>query len=535
VLAREDCPGDKRLVAYIVAISGSIPSTNELRSFLQQKLPEYMVPSVWMFLESLPLTPNGKLNRQALPIPEQSRPELDESFSVPRTPVEELLANIWAKVLKLARVGINDNFFELGGHSLLATQVVTRIREALNVELPLRRLFRGPTIRGLATTIAEERQTAQTHQLPPIWRQAERAIFPYLSPSNDSGFSISSNRKVPSTMFLARGDSTARWILWRCNRASMKSFDVTKCCERVLLLLMGSRAAHPAFAILPMDRMNLADVEDSEKESAIELHVREEIQKPFDLARGPLLRAKLLKLSEDDHVLLLTMHHIITDGWSIGVLFRELSRLYEAFADGNVSSLDNLRIQYCDYAVWQRGWLQGDVLESQLAYWRKQLENLAILQLATDRQRPAVQRYRGAKARVHFDDTLTKKLWALSRDENATLYITLLSAFQILLSRYSGQEDIAVGSPIAGRSTSELEGLIGFFANTLVLRGDLSNNPTFREFLRRMRDVALEAYAHQDLPFEKLVEDLRPQRNLNISPLFQVMFVLQNDPRETWS
>ncbi len=535
VLAREDSPGDKRLVAYIVAIPGCIPSTNELRSFLRQKLPEYMVPSIWMFLESLPLTASGKLNRQALPAPERSRPELDEGFSVPRTPTEELLANIWAEVLKLDKVGIYDNFFELGGHSLMATQVVARIREALNVELPLRRLFRGPTIRGLATIIAAERQSGQTRHLPPI-RPANRGGDLPLSFAQQRLWFIdqlepeSSVYNVPAAWRLSGPlDFTA---LQRSVNEIVRRHEVLRT-SFVIVDGQPIQQLQP-FMTLSLDLINLAGLSDNERESTVELQVKEEIQKPFDLARGPLLRAKLLKLSDDDHVLLLTMHHIVSDGWSTGVLFRELSRLYGAFARGNPSPLDDLPIQYADYAVWQRGWLQGDVLESQLAYWRRQLENVTVLQLPKDRRRPTVQRYRGARERVTLDAALTKKLCALSRDENATLYITLLAAFQLLLSRYSGQEDIAVGSPTAGRSTRELEGLIGFFVNTLVLRGDLSNNPTFREFLRRMRDVALEAYAHQDVPFEKLVEELSPRRDLNISPLFQVMFVLQNDPRENF-
>jgi acyl carrier protein len=295
---------------------------------------------MWMFLESLPLTTNGKLNRQAL-YPGTKQTELDESFSVPRTPVEELLANIWAKVLKLARVGINDNFFELGGHSLLATQVVTRIREALNVELPLRRLFRGPTIRGLATAIAEERQTAQTHQLPPI-RPASREGGLPLSFGQQRLWFInqlepeSSVYNVPGAWRLS--GSLEFLALQRSINEIVRRHEALRT-NFVVVDGQPVQRIRP-FAMLPMERMDLADIRDSEKESAIELNVREEIRKPFDLARGPLLRAKLLQLAEDDHVLLLTMHHIVSDGWSIGVLFRELSRLYEAFAGGNVSLED---------------------------------------------------------------------------------------------------------------------------------------------------------------------------------------------------
>ena len=531
VLAREDTPGDKRLVAYIVAEDEL--TVEELRGRLSAALPDYMVPSAFVRLRSFPLTSNGKIDRAALPSPDQTGREFGQRYVGSRTAIESTLCEIFGAVLRVDKIGIQDNFFELGGHSLLATQVMARIRGALSVELPLRRLFEHPTVYGLATIISAERQTPRTCRLPPI-RTASR--------SGDVPLSFAQQRLWFIDQLEPESSAYNVHGAWRINgpldvMALQRSVNEIVRRHEVLrttfVTVDGEAVQHvePSMT-LSSNLVNLSELAESEREFALGSYVKEEFRAPFDLARGPLLRVSLLKLANDDHVLLLTMHHIVSDGWSVGVLFRELSRLYEAFAAGNASPLENLPIQYADYAVWQRGWLQGDVLEAQLVYWRRQLENLTVLQLPTDRQRPTVQRYRGAKARINFDTTLTKKLWALSRGENATLYITLLAAFQIFLSRYSGQEDIAVGSPIAGRSMPELEGLIGFFANTLVLRGDLSGNPSFREFLHRMRNVALDAYTHQDLPFEKLVEDLRPRRDLNVSPLFQVMFVLQNDPRE---
>jgi aspartate racemase len=280
--------------------------------------------------------------------------------------------------------------------------------------------------------------------------------------------------------------------------------------------------------------VGLQNVPETKREVKVQQLVREEAQRPFDLARGPLLRARLLQLGEEEHVLLLTMHHIISDGWSMGVLLRELSVLYKAFSTGQPSPLPEIPVQYADYAAWQRDWLQGEVLEAQLAYWKQQLDAAnPVLDLPTDRPRPAVETHCGARQTFDLPQSLYLALRALSRQEDVTLFMTLLAAFKTLLYRYTGQEDIAVGSPIANRTQSEIEGLIGFFVNTLVLRTGLSGNPAFRELLERVREVALGAYAHQDMPFEKLVEELQPERDLSHHPLFQVMFIFQNTPRQT--
>jgi len=531
VLAREDTPADKRLVGYVVSANGSAPSAHDLRSFLQMKLPEYMVPSAFVFLDSLPLTPNGKLDRKALPAPDQSRRDLEDAFASPRNPVEEILAAIWAEVLKLDQVGIHDNFFHLGGHSLLATQVVSRVNHSLQINLPLRRLFESPTIAGLADSIqasmAIENGSQSLQPIVPVPR------------SDDTPLSFAQERlwfldqldpdsptyNMPAAFRLA-GDLNVNALEQSLNEVARR--------HESLRTVFATANGNPVQQILPsltftLTPIDLSNHPESEREATLQSLIKEEALRPFDLSHGPLIRACLWRLAPDTHILALNLHHIISDGWSMGVLFRELSALYRGYCAGRSASLPELPVQYADYSVWQRSWLQGENLDIQLSYWKKQLEGLSTLQLPADRPRPPLQTYRGSSRSCELSTQLSRAIKGLGQRQGATLFMTLLAAFQTLLSRYSGQADIAVGSPIAGRTHREIEGLIGFFVNTLVLRTDLSNNPTFTELLRQVRDTTLEAYTHQDLPFEKLVEELHPERNPSISPLFQVLFILQNN------
>ncbi len=523
VLAREDSPGDKRLVAYTVAAAGSNPSAQNLRSFLQHKLPDFMVPSAFVFLDSLPLTPNGKLDRNALPAPDHSRPELEDAFAAPRTPVEENLANIWAVVLKLDKIGIHDNFFGLGGHSLLATQVVSRIRDAFKLDLPLRSLFESSTVAGLAERIEKIRHKEQGPQIPPLLAVSRDKDLPlsfaqqrlWFLDQLDPGKSLYT---IPSAIRL-RGELNVRAL-----EQSLQEIVDRHEALRTSFPTVGDKAVQVIAPSLPL-KLPIVDLSArAEPEQEALEFVGEESRRAFDLSRGPLFRAPLLRLSRQDHILLLTLHHSVSDGWSMAVLYRELSALYEAFSNGKPSPLVPLPIQYADFAVWQRQWLQGELLEHQLSYWREQLAELEVLQLPTDRPRPAVQSYRGEKQSTELSEALTQGLKVLSGSHGVTLYMTLLAAFQALLRRHTGQVDIAVGSPIANRNHHATESLIGFFVNTLVIRTDLSGSPTFRELLGRVREVALEAYAHQDLPFEKLVEELQPERDLSRTPFFQVFF-----------
>ncbi|MEW5929980.1 MAG: amino acid adenylation domain-containing protein [Gemmatimonadota bacterium] len=526
VVVREDAPGDRRLVGYVVA-EGAAASPGELREHLGGRLPEHMVPGAFVALESVPLTSNGKLDRRALPAPEWGAGE--EGYVAPRTPAEEVLAGIWAEVLGVERVGVGENFFDLGGHSLLATRVVSRIRELLAVELPLRGLFEAPTVAGLAERV-EALRRAGLPVLPPVLPTGRGGALP-LSFAQERLWFI--DRLEPGS---AAYNVPVAWRLGGALDGAALERALGEVVRRheALRTVFAEVDGSPVQVIAPFGGFALA-VEDlsgfgeADREAALRRRAGEEAARPFDLAAGPLFRAALLRLGARDHVLLLSMHHIVSDEWSMGVLFRELSALYEAYREGGESPLAELPVQYADYAVWQREQLTGEVLDRQLSYWRERLAGAPeLLELPTDHPRPAVQTYRGATVPLELSPELLERLQALGRSEGATLYMTLLGAFQVLLGKYAGSEDVVVGSPIAGRTRGEVEELIGFFVNTLVLRIDLSGDPSFREVLRRVREVTLGAYEHQEVPFEKLVAELQPERSLSHSPLFQVMFTLQD-------
>ncbi|HZH15045.1 MAG TPA: amino acid adenylation domain-containing protein, partial [Archangium sp.] len=524
VVAREDSPGLKRLVAYVTGEAQSL-GTEALRAFLKQRLPEYMVPSAFVHLASLPLTSHGKVDRKALPSPD-SRPELVQQFVAPRNEVEQTLTSLWAEVLGLERVGVHDNFFELGGHSLLATQAISRIRGAFSVELPLRDLFDAPTVAALSHRVHAALQaqrsltapplvpTPRNGRLPPSFSQQRLFFLDQLEPNNPT-YNIPAAIRLEGALDRTALERSFSEIVRR-HEALRTTFQADPQ-EGVVQVI-----SPPASLSLPAT--DLSGLPESERETEVLRLAQEEARRPFDLAQGPLLRVALLRLGEHQHVLLVTMHHIVSDGWSVSLLSRELSALYEAFSKGQPSPLAELPIQYADYAGWQRQWLQGDALERQLSYWRKQLSGAPqALELPTDHPRPSVQTSRGASHPLRISKTLSEEISALSRREGVTPFMTLLAAFQVLLHRYSGQDDFCVGSPSAGRNRAELEGLIGFFVNTLVLRGRPSGGLTFRELLAQAREATLEAQAHQELPFEKLVEELKPGRDLSRSPLFQVM------------
>jgi len=502
----------------------------KLRSYLKEKLPDYMVPSFFVALDAFPLTPNGKIDRRALPAPRQLISEhTAASFASPSSPAEELLAGIWAQVLGVDRVGLHDNFFELGGHSLLATQLVSRVRDAFQVEIPLRALFESPTVAALSGTIEEFRSGALPPAGPVVPR--DRPGLPPLSFAQQRLWFMDQLKSTRHSYNLPVGVRLEGQLDVAALERSMRElFDRHESLRTTFALVDGE----PVQVIKPDVDVRLPLVElkhlgSREREAEARRLATDEAHAPFNLSVGPLLRARLLKLSDDDHVLLLTMHHIVSDGWSMGVLVREMVALYEAFSQGGPSPLNDLKIQYADYAEWQRGYVQGEVMEGLLEYWKGQLVGPPILQLPTDRPRPVVQNYRGAKRSLELGTEVTDALKELSRREGATLFMTLLAAFAVLLYRYSGQEDILVGTDIANRNRSEIEGLIGFFVNMLVMRIKPSGNSRFLELLRRVRDVALGAYAHQDLPFEKLVEELQPERSLSHNPLFQVAFVLHDN------
>jgi amino acid adenylation domain-containing protein len=531
VLAREDVPGEKRLVAYVVPREGQTPDLDQLRRHLRQELPDYMVPSAWVLLERLPLTPNGKVDRKALPAPSRKGPAPDPAKAAPRSAVEAALMAIWTEVLGVERVGVHDNFFDLGGHSLLGTQVVVRVRTALGVELPLRSLFEAPTVAALAERVealgaqqgppvpAPITPVPQEDSLPLSFAQQRLWFLAELEPD-------SAAYNMPYALRLRGRLDTA--VFARALQEIVRRHAVLRTLFEVPDGKPVQAVQPPGLFGLPVE--DLSGLPQAERAAALARWIDAEAIQPFDLRRQRPLRATLLRLAEQDHALLLTLHHVAADGWSLSLLWRELGTLYAAFSQGQPSPLPELPLRYADFAVWQRDWLRGDVLERQLAHWRERLCGLPTLELPTDRPRPAVPSHAGDRVEIRLSPELADGLRALGQAEGTTLYMTLLAGFQTLLARYSGQEDFALGTPVANRNRRETEELIGFFVNTLVLRADLSGQPTFRELLARTRRTALAALDHQDLPFERLVEELHPDRDLSRHPLFQVLFALENMP-----
>ncbi|HEU4327751.1 MAG TPA: amino acid adenylation domain-containing protein, partial [Roseiflexaceae bacterium] len=539
VALREDRPGDQRLVGYLIPAepdreAGGLRlevgelSTQQaaLKAHLRERLPEYMIPGTFMLLERFPLTPNGKIDRRALPTPEQ--PADGGRLELPRTPLEAMLAGIWADVLHLPQVGIRDSFFDLGGHSLLATQLTARARATLGVDLTLRTLFQHPTVAELAEQVARLRVAASTlapalvaqarpEQLPLSFAQQRMWFLALLDPS-------SVTYTVPVALRLAG----------RLDRAALAAgLDALVARHESLRTRFPQEQSQPRQEILPaaplpLTHTDLSGLPDDERLEHALAYVRAAIQQPFDLERGPLLRAELLALADDDHILVLMLHHIVSDGWSLEVLLRDLHALYTDKLHGRPDTLPPLPIQYADYAIWQRSWLESGLLKTQLEYWRAQLAGLQPLDLPTDFPRPAVAGQSGATHRFALGAQTVETLNALGRRQHVTPFMLLLAVWQTLLARWSGQDDIAVGTPVSNRGHSATDLLIGVFVNTLVLRSDLSRAATFQELLAQVREMCLAAYDHQDIPFEQLVDALAPERQLDRSPLFQVMFTLQN-------
>ncbi|MET0400339.1 MAG: amino acid adenylation domain-containing protein, partial [Longimicrobiaceae bacterium] len=528
VAARPDGSDGVRLVAYHLAAEGAArPEAEELRTWLRERLPEYMVPSAFVALEALPLTPSGKLDRRALPEPAAEAAAASD-FAPPSTPAEEILAGIWSAVLGTERVGAHDDFFALGGHSLLATQVASRVRQAFGMELPLRALFEAPTVARLAVRV-EALRSEGAAAAPPIGRASREEALPLsfgqqrlwvvdrLEPGS-AAYNMAGALRLrgaldAAALRAALGELARRHETLRTTFADRGGVPV--------------QVIHPA-APVPLPLLDLRALPAGAREAEAERLAGAEALRPFDLARGPLLRCSLLRLDRDDHVLCLTLHHAVGDGWSVDVLAGELSALYAAFVRGVEPRLPDLPIQYADFAVWQREWLRGDLLDAQTGFWRERLAGAPpLLELPTDRPRAAGQSPRAGSHRFTLPADVSRGLRRLAREEGATLFMTLLAGWQALLGRYAGQDDVVVGSPVAGRTRVETEGLIGFFVNVLALRADLAGDPTWRELLGRTREAALGAYAHQDLPFERLVDELDVERSLAHTPLFQVVFALQ--------
>jgi amino acid adenylation domain-containing protein len=532
VSLRDDRSGGRQLVAYLVADEAlSIP---ELRSQLAVILPDYMIPAVFMRLAQLPLADSGKVDRRALPEPELDRQALGSEFIAPRTGLERTIAGIWTELLSMAEVGVHDGFFEIGGHSLLATQVVSRIRSQCQVELPLRALFEASTIAALALRIEELQSRSQAHLAPPVVTIERSGDGPALSFAQERLWFL--NQLEPDSPFynMAAGLSLHGELEVPVLEQVLTALVARHETLRTTFVANNGRPQQQihAPARWRLAAEDLSQMTGERQVSELQVMTLQEAQTAFDLSTGPLLRTRLVRLGEREHLLLVVMHHIVSDGWSTGVMMREIASLYESLSTGSDPGLPPLPVQYADFAQWQREWLSGDVLAIQLDYWQEHLRGSASLELPTDRPRPPLQSYRGAHLRFDLSAQLVSGLERIGQEQGATLYMTLLAVIDVLLHRYSRQTDIIVGSPIANRNRAEIEPLIGFFANTLVMRTDLSGNPTFVELLARVKETTLAAYAHQDLPFERLVEALEVERDLSRTPLFQVLLTFQNATRE---
>ena len=526
VLAREDVAGDKRLVAYYTVHEGATVDLHALRAYLSARVPEYMVPAAFVALHSMPLTANGKLDRRALPAPDDNALGRGE-YEAPVGDVETQLALIWADVLKLERVGRHDNFFELGGHSLLAMRVVSRVRQSLGAELKLQALFAHPQLAAMAQTLAQTIDQAPMHTaaIKPV---ARGAVLP-LSYAQQRLWFLAQIEEIGTAYHINVGLR----LQGALNRSAL--------CAALDSIVARHESLRTVFELhegVPMQRIKTAsgfalhsdDVRASvDQATALAALLDLEAATPFDLANGPLIRGRLIRLGEQEHVLLVTVHHIVSDGWSMGVLTHELSALYGAFSAGLANPLPPLELHYADYSVWQRDLLQGPQLQAQQAYWQRTLAGApALLALPTDRPRPVEQDYAGTRISFVWDEHLTQGLKALAQRHGATLFMTVLSGWSVLLSKLSGQDDVVIGTPMENRSRIELESLIGLFVNTLALRLDLSGTPTVAQLLTQVRQQMLEGQAHQELPFEQVVEVLKPPRSLAHTPLFQVMLAWQS-------
>jgi amino acid adenylation domain-containing protein len=526
VVAREAGPGDRRLVAYLVEDPARPVDDESLRRHLAERLPAYMVPAAFVRLPELPLTPAGKVDRRALPEPERYGAERGQT--PPRGPVESLLADLFAEVLGAASVGVHDDFFRLGGHSLLATRVIARLRDRLGVELPLRALFEAPTVAGLAARVSAARAGGALPPLKPVPRpgagpwelplsfaQQRLWILDRLEPGKPI-------YNVPAAVRLETGDAELDLAALELALAEIVARHEAL---RTTFVRRGGEPVQRIERQVPV-RLGLHDLR-AAGERAARLAL-DEARAPFDLELGPLFRFTLLRLPEEER-LLVTFHHIVADGWSIDLFLRELAALYDAFAAGRPSPLAPLPVQYGDHAAWLRQALAGEDLERLLGFWRGALAGAPqVLDLPADRPRPPAPSYRGGRRYLRLAPAASEALAELGRGAGASPFMVTLAAFLVLLSRLSGARDLLVGTPVAGRGRSEVEELIGFFVNTLVVRGDLAGDPGFRELLARVREAALDAFVYGDLPFERLVEELEPERDLAYNPLFQVMFSFQS-------
>jgi amino acid adenylation domain-containing protein len=538
VIAQEDMKGEKHLIGYIVADGENPPDSSELKSYLLGLLPDHMVPSGFVKLERIPLTANGKLDLQALPAPSSVAAAASHSSSLSLlSPCAQIIASAWSELLGVPVFSADDDFFLLGGHSLLATRCVSRLRKLLKIELSLRELFEHSSL-GAFSSIVERALsgTAQVDlgQIQPADRSQDLELsfaqqrlwfLQQLDPDN-AAYNVPIAVRIQGKLDVFRLEQAINLVITR--QEGLRATFIENGGIPVQII---KAAQWQKLGVISLER-----IEEAERRTIADDLMKQEACVRFDLEQGPLCRATLVRLSDEEHILLLNLHHIVTDGWSMGVMFEQVGRYYEQAATGEPIQEQELELQYADYAQWQREWLEQQQCEQQLSYWMDHLQSAPpLLELPTDRPRPPVQSFRGSKFFFAISDEIRNKLIAESRRHAVTPYMLLLAAFQTLLYRYSHKEDFVVGTEIANRNRTEVEEVIGFFANTLALRAQVDGNMSFRELLERVRDVTVRSYAHQDMPFEKLVEVLKPERQASFNPLFQVMFVFQNTPRTTFA
>ena len=527
----------KSLAAYVVRAEGLTLSVSELRRFLQGKLPDYMIPASFIFLTALPLTANGKLDRNALPPLDGARPLLDHGFVEPRTEIEELVAQVWRDILKRDKIGVHDNFFDLGGHSLLATRIVARLQSTFHVDLALRKLFELPTVAGLAQHIDEVRHSGAGTAVAPVVPVSRNQLLPlsfsqrrlwYLQKvdANLSAYNIPACYRVKGALNVGALEQALNGLIARHEVFRSAIFD---------------RTGEPRQEIVPtlqftLPLVDLSPLPEVQAETKAKQLAGDDARQLHVLDKPPLMRAKLVKFADTDHVFILNFHHSIADGSSLAIFYRELSSLYCGLLEKKEASLPQLLVQYADYAVWQHKRLESDAYNTQLAYWKGQLAVLpAQIEFPTDFDRPAVPAYRGTRLTEVLSEELTESLKTFSRKQGVTTFMTLFASFNVLLSRIIGQDDIIIGSTIAGRNHPETDGLIGFFINALPLRTDLSGDPSFTTMVHRVREVCLDAYTHQEVPFEKIIEELKPPRSRDRNPMFDILFNLADTTERTFA
>ncbi len=526
VIDREDTLGNKRLVAYFVPHSKEENLTETLQKFLKDQLPGYMIPGTFVVLNELPLSPNGKIDRQALPIPDYDGNERQTPFIAPRNQQEEKLAKIWHQVFGLEKIGVNDNFFHLGGHSLIATQILSRIRDIFQVEVSFKQLLENPTVGDLSQTIVQQQQVKKTTSfktIKPIARDGylpvsfaqERVYFiEQLAPSI-TAYQFQDSLRIKGFLDVSILEKSISEILRRHEIFRTTFPSVAGKLVQVI---------HPPEPVkLPV--IDLQNIPKDKQEESVEKLTEQAIHKPFDISQLPLIHWTLLKLNEQEWVLIHVEHHMVHDGWSFNLFLKELVTLYQAFSQGKPSPLSEPSLQFVDFAHWQREWTKTEEATAQLNYWHQKLAGSPpLLELPYDRPRPTEQTYGGGRVRVDIPLDVCQPLRTLSRQEGVTLFMSMFAVFVAQIYRYTGQEDICVGSGVANRRLRQTEGLIGMIVNNIVLRTDVSGNPTFKQLLEQVRQVTLEGYANEDLPFDKVVEVLKPVRHLSYNPLFQVMF-----------